>query len=385
MIRRHWHAMIFALTLLALAALGIWWFTFFQRSVRFEHQVALQNLRSATTMTALKLGHLSEKPQQGIMKADPKLEIVPLVQARSGRLYASLRPMHPQLAVRPRQEVLSKIEARMRSRRFMVAGEGGFLLMLLVMTVGMLHYMVRLERREGRRLKDFISTVTHEMKTPLAGIKSMLQTSAAGRIPPERLPELTQMALHETARLERLIENILVSGRIRSQTLQVHVETQDLWPLVQSFVDLRRRFLTDNKARLILQRQNLNAEDMGEHPSFLARFDADALRIILENLVDNALKFSPDDSSVIVRVSQDAGHVFVHVEDQGCGFSSDTKKNLFKPFMRGSDFKAVMSGGTGLGLSIAHRLARAMDAELSGESQGPGQGSRFTLRLKASQ
>ena len=383
MIRRHWHAVVFALTLLSLGALGLWWFTFFQRSVQFEYQVALQNLRSSTTMLALKLGHMDDTPTQGVIDSDDRLEIVSLQQAQSGRLFASLRPMHPQLAVRPRDQVLQHIERRLERRRFMVAGEGGFLLLLLILSVSMLHYMMRLERREGQRLKDFISTVTHEMKTPLAGIKSMLQTSAAGRIPAERMPELTQMALRETARLERLIENILVSGRIRSQTLQVRVEPQALWPALEAFVQLRRRDLTGTNRRLLLQQQDeADAAVDIESKAFQVQFDADALRIILENLVDNALKFSSADKPVSLYVYKNAGQVFVVVKDQGCGFSKAEAKNLFKPFVRGRELDSVMAGGTGLGLSIARRLARAMGGELSGESAGPGQGSRFILGLK---
>ena len=376
MLRRHWHALLFALNLIALGALGSWWFTFFQRSVRFEHQAALQKIRSATRFNALKLGHSRAPLGPGVLADNPRLEIVLQRDLASGQLHASLRPMHPDLVLRPRPQVLQKIEQRMHRRHFMVVGEGSLLLLLFTLSVGMLYYMVRLERRQGERLMDFISTVTHEMKTPLAGIKSMLQTSAAGRISVEQLPELTTMALHETARLERLIENVLISGRMRSQTLQVRVEAQVLCPILRAFVALRRRDLPAGESRLQL------AHSEAKDPDWAALLDVDALRIVLDNLVDNALKFSPDNSPVRMYVKREGGFLHISVEDEGRGFSAQDAKNLFKPFVRGRDVNGVLARGTGLGLSIVQRLVRAMGGKVTASSPGPGQGSRFVVSLK---
>lgn len=390
MLKRHWHSIIFFITLVALSALGLWWFLFFQRAIRFERQATLNALQSATTMTALKLGHSVQPQKIGPFADGSLLELVPLAQAKQGPMYASLRPMHPELAVRPRHEAFDKLETRMHRRWLMVVGEGGFLLFLLLMTTGMLSYMLRLERREGRRLKDFISTVTHEMKTPLAGIKSMLQTSAAGRIPPEQMPELTAMALREAARLERLIENVLVSGRMRSQTLQVRAQVQPLWPVLDRFVALRSQVLMDEKQSLeLIAGEALEQVDPKQAQAW---FDVDALRIVLDNLVDNAFhysdqkpfvklivqpKFGPSKTGVVK-----SGQWQIIVTDQGRGFKPKNAEQLFTPFIRGEDLDSALSKGTGLGLSIARRLARAMQGDLHAESAGLGCGSRFIVTLQ---
>ena len=113
----------------------------------------------------------------------------------------------------------------------------------------------------------------------------------------------------------------------------------------------------------------------------MVRVDADMLRIVLENLVDNGLKYGGDEPVVELAVSTDGGMGLIAVSDGGVGFDRATAQRLFVPFSRGLSGGHGIAHGTGLGLAIARDLCRRMDGELSAHSDGPDRGSTFTVAI----
>ncbi|MFH1809818.1 MAG: HAMP domain-containing sensor histidine kinase [Pseudomonadota bacterium] len=366
---------LFGVTLATMFALGVWWFVFFQRAVQFERAAVLNDLKSATAVTALKLGHNNMPPRLGRLAGSWPLEIVPYDRAGTGAISARLVPMHPQLVVRPWPERLTEVEQRVHRRWAMVIGEGALLMLLLGVTTVMLWRLVRQERRHKGQMDSFIAAVTHEMKTPVAGIKSMLQTFAAGRVPAGQQQRLYAMALKESERLEHMIENVLITGRMRVAAYKPMLEPMALRTALDKFVDHRRRHLIDRPDAVRLQ-WDLGTAEVN------ALADASALRVILENLTDNAFKYGGEEPEVTVRAHRDAEWILVSVEDAGIGFDPATAARLFTPFRRGLALDGAILHGTGLGLSIARSLAREMGGELMAHSEGKNRGSRFTVTLK---
>jgi len=284
-------------------------------------------------------------------------------------------PNHPGMSARPIADAVEAVRQKTIRRRVMIIGEGTLLFVLLGVCTGMLYRLVRQERRNLRKMELFVSAVTHEMKTPLAGIKSLLQTLSAGRVPSEQEPRLLALGLRETERLQHSIENVLLAGNLRTDRFQVRLEPVELRPLLDAFLEHRRPALVDDPAAIRLEwEQGQDTQRVLADPS--------AVRVILENLTDNALKYGGPSPRVTLKVAGSNDGVRVSVEDQGVGFDSRNAESLFTPFRRNVDHHDAVQHGTGLGLSIARTLARRMGGDLIGSSPGPGQGSVFTLSLR---
>jgi signal transduction histidine kinase len=337
--QRIWYHLVFAAALVALVVLGLWWTIFHDRALDTEREKKLLALR----YDAL----LAECAEAGV---DPAPEL-------------------PAAAV-------AAIERKAQRRNIMITGEATLLFALIGVCVVMLYRLVSQERQYRRRVEEFVESVTHEMKTPLAGIKSLLESVAAGKVPGDRQRELSVLGLREAERLEHTVENCLMVGRIRLGGSAVVPEDVKLRELLDRFIEHRRRYLIDDPSVLELAWELAAAEAT-------VRADPRAVMAILENLVDNAFKYGGERPHVVVRVRERAGRTAISVEDRGVGFPPEEAALLFEPHSRGLGKGAVAVHGSGLGLSIALALAKRMGAELSAASDGPGRGSRFTLTFGA--
>jgi signal transduction histidine kinase len=248
------------------------------------------------------------------------------------------------------------------------------LVALLAICMVMLYRQVRQQRVQMRQMENFIAAVSHEMKTPLAGIKSMLQTFVRGKVPDAQQERLFTMGLKEAERLEHTIENVLLTGRLRASQLETRSELVSLRPVLDRFVVHRRRSLVDQPDSLQL--------DWAAEGDLHVMADSSALRLILDNLTDNAYKYGGTKPVVTIRADRWDGRARVTVEDRGIGFRPEAAETLFTPFSRTSEAVDAVQHGTGLGLSIARALARRMGGELTAESDGPGRGSRFIFSVK---
>lgn len=364
---------VFALALVALLALAVWWSVFFWNAVERERGAAYDRLEAEVRLAAAVAGHAVEAPVPGPYRDSPALEVVAAEDA--GELAAACMPNHPTLAIRPQEWTVETIGRKVERRRLMVQGESALMLALLGVCWVMLYRFVREERRGVERMREFIAGVTHEMKTPLAGVKSLLETLAAARVPAGEEARLYGLGLQEIERLEHLVDNLLVSGRLRVESLDIHVEALPLREQLDAFVRHRRRYLVGSDARLELEWRAGDGE-------LAVAADANALRIVLENLTDNAFKYGGTPPHVTIAVERDGGSARVAVCDRGIGFDSAEAAALFAPFRRSGERGAARAQhGTGLGLSISAALARAMGAELSAASDGPGLGACFTIAL----
>ncbi len=368
--------LVFALTLLALAALGTWWTLFISRSVDLERRHALSELRYQAVVTALALGHREAPPQAEDLPDRSRLEFVPC-EAPVSEGTVPVMPLHASTCIRPTAGALHAVDAKLRSRQHMVAGESSFLFLLLGVCTIMLFRLVRQERRHLARMETFVHAVTHEMKTPLAGIKSLLETMQAGRVPEAARGRLLALGLEQAERLEHSIENVLIAGALRAGQQRVQVMPVLLAGQLEGFIEHRRRSLP-HRPEAVQLRWELPPDGL------LVDADPDMLRVVLENLVDNGFKYGGEDPVVQLQVRFAEATVQIAVSDGGIGFEPGHVEQLFVPFRRGLPGGHGVLHGTGLGLSIARTLCRRMKGELTASSAGPGQGATFTISLPAS-
>ncbi len=228
-------------------------------------------------------------------------------------------------------------------------------------------------RRLERLRQDFVANVSHELKTPLAIIQACVETLQDGALDDlaNRGSFLEKIA-DQSQRLQALILDLLSLARIEAGEEAFEVEDLPVEPLVQACLDR-------HKARAQSKKQTLQV--LG-HSDAAIRGDGEAVGQILDNLVDNAVKYTPEGGKISVSWGGENGQVVVEVADTGIGISQQDLSRIFERFYRVDRARSREMGGTGLGLSIVKHLAQARHGSVSASSN-LGEGTRFTVRLPA--
>ncbi len=262
--------------------------------------------------------------------------------------------------------ILEVDAARADRLKFMIRGESTVFGVALVACMFALFAIARRARTDRLRMERLLQFTSHELKTPIAGVRALLQSLNLGSIPDDVRAGLLAQGVGECDRLEHLAETILAYQRT-----------------VTRKVSQRERFAADalldeviSHRKRTTQGESLEVEPLGSAPHVWA--DRDAFRVILENLLDNARKYGAGKTRV--SASSKGHHWQLHVRDDGQGFDPRDADSLFDPFTPRKS--TGVTHGSGLGLSISRQLARQMGGDLTATSDGPGTGSTFTLSLK---
>ncbi len=260
---------------------------------------------------------------------------------------------------------LAALDARSERLLLMIAGESGVFVLALILCMVVLFVVAR-RRQEARiRMERMLQFTSHELKTPIAGVRALLQSLELGSVPPEQHRPLLKSGIAECDRLEHLAETILAYQRAVSLPEGGKLEAHEAGALVAEVLAHRAH--------------GFGAEAVAVQPAPPIRVYAnpDAFRVILENLLDNARKYGG--GKVELHTSTEGNRWKLEVRDFGLGFDPRLSERLFDPFSRAA--KGAVSHGSGLGLSLSRQLARQMGGELSAMSAGEGKGSTFTLSL----
>jgi signal transduction histidine kinase len=251
-------------------------------------------------------------------------------------------------------------------QRFMIVGEGSVLGAMLLVCVGALFLVARDARSASARLVRLLQFTTHELKTPIAGLRALLQSFQLGSIPDDARGRFLDQGLLECNRLEHLTETILAFQRAASQA-KLNPVRMATAPLITDVLEHRKRtFGKDEVARAASSSHDIVV-------------DKDAFRVVLENLLDNARKYGGNGGVELIESARD-GRWRLDVKDHGEGFHPDDASRLFEPFERDTK-KGVATHGSGLGLYISRQLVRDMGGELTASSEGPGKGAVFSIEL----
>lgn len=229
------------------------------------------------------------------------------------------------------------------------------------------------EERDVEKLKsDFVSTISHELRTPLAAIYGAALTLRREDLPLEgdQRGELLAVVAGEAERLARIVNDILWTSRIETGGLQLTIEACDPGELAHAVVQSARVQLPENL--------DLRLDVPEGLPDVAA--DPDKVRQVLANLVENAIKFSPDGGTVDVRVEYTGGFVRFAVRDEGLGLPAGERERVFEKFYRLDPNLTRGVGGTGLGLYISRELVDRMGGRIWAESE-EGTGSTFFVEL----
>ena len=262
-----------------------------------------------------------------------------------------------------------------RRRNLLMAG---FALMALVVAAASYVVLrsVNHELSVARLQSEFVATVSHEFRTPLTAMRHLTEMLEEGHAPADRVPHYYHALGKETRRLQALVEGLLDFGRMEAGRRTYCMEET-------SATEIAQRVIEEFAGSPIVRRIEWTEPAAGDaaHAGPI-RADRDALALALRNLLDNALKYSPESALVRVSVQWDDDSASIAVADRGPGVPRREQRDIFRKFVRGTAASALNIKGTGIGLAIADRIVRAHGGRLQLESE-PGQGSCFTIVLPA--
>lgn len=259
----------------------------------------------------------------------------------------------------PRNNIVVEI----RSTPLTAEGRSGVVLVL--------HDVTEL-RRLGNVRREFVSNVSHELKTPLTIIQTATETLLDGALEDTEYAKRFLKRINEQgARLHELIVDLLQLARVESGEHAFYFSNVAISPIIASVAEELSALAHSGQVELLV-------EPVEEE--ILVKADQSALRTILENLLTNGLKYTPASGKVTVTWRRDHAHALIQVRDTGVGIPSEHHDRIFERFYRVDRARTREIGGTGLGLSIVKHLANVLEAEVTLESE-VGRGSVFSLKI----
>jgi signal transduction histidine kinase len=245
---------------------------------------------------------------------------------------------------------------------------------IVVMLIGII-LMVRavIHESEISRMKsEFVSNVSHELKTPLALIRMFGETLDSGIVTDEKdRRKFYSIIRKESERLTHLINNVLDFSRMDAGVKEYNIQETDLIEVVRSSLEAYKFQISDSGFKI---------ESELPDESVILRIDKDAISQVLLNLLNNAIKYSDEKKYILVKVRKDPISALISVTDHGVGIPKEELKKIFDKFYRVSTARTKETRGSGLGLTLAKHIVEAHGGTIEVESE-VGKGSRFTVRI----
>jgi len=225
--------------------------------------------------------------------------------------------------------------------------------------------------RSIERQAEFVATVAHELRGPLAPVSHALEIMRRSEPGADTEP-LRAMMERQVAHMTRLVEDLIDGSRVTAGKIEFLMSQVDLCNIVEQGAEFTRPAIEAAKQQLVL--------DMPQHPVCVV---ADAMRMtqVFGNLLGNATKFTSAAGRINVSLSVEDSFAVVRVSDNGVGIPAEELTTIFDMFSQGRQSPARGSGGLGIGLALTRRIVEMHDGEITAESAGVGRGSRFTFRL----
>ncbi len=260
------------------------------------------------------------------------------------------------------------LQRRYNRQKLMIVGESAVFFLSLVMGMWFINRGYLKEAAASRQRRNFLLSITHELKSPIAGIQLAAETLMKRELPREQRDRLLHNTLKETDRLKNLVNDLLLSAKLES-AYQVHREPLE-WEI----------FLNEIIANMRIKYPRAFFEC--NIPNGLPHFEGDrsGLSSVVQNLLENAVKYSPEPAKVDVRVATQGSVVVLEVADQGIGIPEKERRNVFGKFYRIGSEDTRQTKGTGLGLYIVDQIVKAHNGTIAVLDNKPA-GTVFRIEL----
>lgn len=234
-----------------------------------------------------------------------------------------------------------------------------------------LNYLTDSVYRSGEYQRNFISNISHDFRSPLTSIKGYVEAILDGTIPVEKQEKYLDIVLSETERLNKLTEGLLLLNTFDDRGVYLDLTDFDIVPVITNTIATFEG---------ICQKKNLLINFEGCTDSVTVRADMGKIQQVLYNLLDNAIKFSYNDSTICLRITERKNCVFVSVKDNGEGISKENLPKIWDRFYKTDASRGKDKKGTGLGLSIVKEIIRAHNQNINVIST-EGVGTEFVFTL----
>ena len=258
-----------------------------------------------------------------------------------------------------------KIEEARKRKTAQYIGEGSAFLALIVFGAIFVYRATRRQLKLSQQQQNFMMAITHELKTPIAITQLNLETLQKRKLDEDKQQKLISNTLQEANRLNTLCNNILFASQLDAGAYRSTNEEINFTDLVEGCVDdFKNRFAQRVIIEKIAESIYLNGETL-------------LLQMLVNNLIENALKYSPKESPVTIALIETGGKVKLTVSDEGAGIAANEKKKIFEKFYRSGDENTRKAKGTGLGLYLCKKIVESHNGYISVTDNSPA-GSNFT-------
>lgn len=273
----------------------------------------------------------------------------------------------PELTIDSQDENGEYISLRVRFA--LIRRESGFISGL----VAVLHDTTEQDKEERER-RLFVSNVSHELRTPLTSVKSYLEALDDGAISEPVAPEFVKVSLTETNRMMRMVTDLLSLSRIDNETSQLDVELTNFTAFIT--------FILNRFDKMKNQAGEKKYDIVRDYPisPVWVEIDTDKMTQVLDNILNNAIKYSPDGGEIRVGMKTTDAQLIISISDEGLGIPKKDLPRIFDRFYRVDKARSRAQGGTGLGLAIAKEIIKQHKGFIWAKSEY-GKGSTFTIVL----
>ena len=268
------------------------------------------------------------------------------------------------------QTEIEKIHLAYSREKTQYIGEGSIFLLLILIGAAFVYRSIRKQFNLQQQQQNFMMAVTHELKTPISVARLNLETLQKYTLDPEKQKKLIKNALDETTRLNFLTNNILTASQLESSGYKSSREELDLSTLLKDcIVDFKNRFPDRNFKDEIEEDADVKGDPL-------------LLQMLINNLLENAIKYSPKESTISARLKKYRSGIELQIKDQGAGISDEEKKKVFTKFYRVGNEATRKTQGTGLGLYLCRKIAKYHNADIAVTNNEPC-GSIFTVVFRS--
>ena len=263
--------------------------------------------------------------------------------------------------------LIDELEKKLIKKKLMIIGEGSVFILLLLAGIYKTRKSFFKELKLAEQQKNFLLSITHELKSPVASVKLYLQTMLKRDLEKQKTEQILINSIKETERLNNLIDNLLVASKIESELYPIFLESTPIRLFIEKTV-INLKTIYQDKYEIVI---NIN-------PELSLDIDKQAFSSIILNLLENAIKYSPINTTISIEGHQENGKSILRIIDQGIGIPDHEKKLIFNRFYRIGSEETRSAKGTGLGLFIVKHLVEKQKGEITIYDNTP-KGSIFEI------
>jgi signal transduction histidine kinase len=265
---------------------------------------------------------------------------------------------------------LEKIEDKKTRRTKQYLGEGGTFILITILSAILVYLAYYKQIRLSKLQKNFMLSITHELKTPIASIKLNMQTLEKRKLEESIQEKLIKSSVIETNRLDDLCNNILAATQLENTKEAIYHDEVNLHDLTQEVIK-----------EINSRHKNIQFRSTFYDIEFAIKGDKSLWKLIVSNLLGNAVKYSKTDSSIEIVLEEKDKNIIYAVKDEGIGIEEQERKKIFEKFYRVGNENTRSSKGTGLGLYIVKKIVQLYKYDISVKNNIPN-GSIFEIRIK---